>query len=53
MSPPALSWDAMFNMKKLELELNQILTCTYSLTLVGEVTFIIFLIDIVKSAINI
>ena len=48
---PGSSWDAMFKMTKIELEL--ILTCAYSLKKIQEVGFLIFLIDTVKPKINI
>ena len=48
LSAPAFSWNAMRNMKKWNLNLLQILTCTYSLEKVWEVEFVIFLIDILK-----
>ena len=50
LSAPDLSGDAMLKMTKLNLNLLQILTCTYSLKKVQEVEF---LIDIAKPTINI
>ena len=50
---PGVSWDAMFKMKKLSLNLFQILVCTYSLRKVKEVEYLIFIIDSAKPAINI
>ena len=53
LSAPGLSWDAMLKMKKIKLNLFQILTCIYSLKKVQEDEFLIFLIDIAKSTRNI
>ena len=53
LSAPGLSCDAMLKMTKLNLNLFQILACTYSLRKVQEVESIIFLIDIAKPTINI
>ena len=50
LSAPGLSGDAMLKITKLNLNLLQILTCTYSLKKVQEVEF---LIDIAKPTINI
>ena len=53
LSEPALSWDAMLNMTKEELELVHTITCKYSFKNVREVEFLIFLKDIVKPTISI
>ena len=53
LSAPGLSWDAILKMKKIKLNLFQILTCIYSLKKVQEDEFLIFLIDIAKSTRNI
>ena len=53
LSAPGLSCDVMLKMTKLNLNLFQILACTYSLRKVQEVESIIFLIDIAKPTINI
>ena len=53
LSAPALSWDAILNMEKVELKLNPHSECTYSLKKVREVKFLMFLLDIVKPTIGI
>ena len=54
LSASALSWDAVLNMtKKWNLNLLQILTCTYSSKKIWEVGFLILAIDIVKPTISI
>ena len=53
LSATGLSWDAMLKITNSELELEQILTCRYSLKMVQETEFSIFLIDTAKSIINI
>ena len=53
LSAPGLSWDAMFKMTKLSLNLFQILTCIYSFGKVQEAEFLIFLIDIAIPTIDI
>ena len=50
---PGLSWDTMFKMTKLSLNLFQILACLYFLRKVQEVEFILFLKDIAKPVIKI
>ena len=45
---PGVIWDAMLKMKKLSLNLFQILVCTYSLRKVKEVEYLIFIIDSAK-----
>ena len=49
---PALSWDVMLNMTN-DSKLFHILTFTYFLKELRKVDFLIFLIDIVQSAISI
>ena len=53
LSAQALSWDAMLNMTRVEIELILDPDMYISLKKVQEVEFLIFLIDMVKPAINI
>ena len=53
LSAPALSWDAMLHMTKMNSNLFQILTCVCSLKKLTAVGFLIGLIDIVKPTISI
>ena len=53
LSAPDLSWNAMHEMTKIELELIPDHGIIYSLRKVQEVEFLIFLIDTVKPTMNI
>ena len=53
LSTSALSCDAMLVWQKLNLNLFQILTCTYSLKKVWVLEFLMFLVDTVKPTISI
>ena len=53
LSAKALSWDAMLNITKVEIELIPDPDIYISLKKAREVEFLIFLIDMVKTAINI